>query len=166
MTNQFSWDMRKYASEHSLHWHHNGRDGVSNHQTHDYIFNRLFRRISKKTYKPRVTGLCVGNSPVTSEFSAQMVSNAKMFPFDDVIMLTAAMQIFCSCYHLSQPINCDASWRDLRIFVPYSVAYRGWSGHGNSGYESTKKCDILCWVLLFEAKYRQILIVCLMQNVY
>ena len=29
---------------------------------------------------------CVGNSPGTGEFPAQMASNAEMFPFDDVIM--------------------------------------------------------------------------------
>ena len=33
------------------------------------------RRISKKTSKLRVTGLCGGNSPVTGEFPAQMASN-------------------------------------------------------------------------------------------
>ena len=31
---------------------------------------------SKKTSKLRVTGLCVGNSPMTGEFPAQMASNA------------------------------------------------------------------------------------------
>ena len=41
---------------------------------------------SKKTSKLPVTDLCEGNSPVTGEFSAQRVSNAEMFPFDDVIM--------------------------------------------------------------------------------
>ena len=35
------------------------------------------RRRSKKTSKLRVTGLCAGNSPVTGEFPAQMVSNAE-----------------------------------------------------------------------------------------
>ena len=35
------------------------------------------RRISKKTSKLRVTGLCVGNSPVTDEFPAQRASNAE-----------------------------------------------------------------------------------------
>ena len=34
-------------------------------------------RRSKKTSKLRVTGLCVGNSPMTGEFPAQMVSNAE-----------------------------------------------------------------------------------------
>ena len=51
---------------------HNGPDGVSNHQSHTCSFNRLFRRRSKKISKLRVTGLCVGNSPVTDEFPAQM----------------------------------------------------------------------------------------------
>ena len=32
---------------------------------------------SKKISKLRVTGLCVGNSPVTSEFPGQMASNAE-----------------------------------------------------------------------------------------
>ena len=58
-------------------WCHNGHDGVSNHQPHDYLLNRLLRRRSKKTSKLRVTGLCVGNSPGTGEFPAQMASNAK-----------------------------------------------------------------------------------------
>ena len=39
-----------------------------------------------KTPKLRVTGLFVGNSPDTGEFPAQMASNAKKSPFDDVIM--------------------------------------------------------------------------------
>ena len=61
----------------TLQWRHNGRDGVSNHQPHDCLLNRLFRRRSKKTSKLRVTGLCAGNSPGTGEFSAQMASCAE-----------------------------------------------------------------------------------------
>ena len=61
----------------SLLWRHSGRDGVSNHQPHDCLLNRLFRRRSKKTSKLRVTGLCADNSPVTGEFPAQMASNAE-----------------------------------------------------------------------------------------
>ena len=44
-------------------WRHNGRDSGSNHQPHDCLLKRLFRRRSKKTSKLRVTGLCAGNSP-------------------------------------------------------------------------------------------------------
>ena len=61
----------------SLRWRHNGGDSVSNHQPHDCLLNRLFRRRSKKTSKLRVTGLCGGNSPGTGEFPAQMASNAE-----------------------------------------------------------------------------------------
>ena len=60
-----------------LHWRHYGRDSVSNHQPHDCLLNRLFRRRSKKTSKLPVTSLCVGNSPGTGEFPAQMASNAE-----------------------------------------------------------------------------------------
>ena len=60
-----------------LQWRHSERVGVSNHQSHDCLLNRLFRRKSKKTSKLRVTGLCAGNSPVTGEFPAQRASNAE-----------------------------------------------------------------------------------------
>ena len=58
-------------------WRHNDRDGVSNHQPHDCFLNRLFRRRSKKTSKPRVTGLCEGNSPVIIKFPAQKARSAE-----------------------------------------------------------------------------------------
>ena len=61
----------------TLQWCHNGRDGVSNHQPHDCLLNRLLWRRSKKTSKLRVTGLCEGNSPVTGEFPAQRTSNVE-----------------------------------------------------------------------------------------
>ena len=58
----------------TLRWRHNVRDSDSNHQPHGCLLNRLFRRRSRKTSKLRVTGLCVGNSPWTGEFPAQMSS--------------------------------------------------------------------------------------------
>ena len=61
----------------SLQWRHNERQGVSNHQPHDCLFNRLFRCRLKKTSRLRVTGLCAGNSPVTGDFTAQRASNAE-----------------------------------------------------------------------------------------
>ena len=61
----------------SLQWRHNGWDCVSNHQPEHYILNRLFGRISAKTSKLCVTGLCAGTSTVTGEFPAQMASNAE-----------------------------------------------------------------------------------------
>ena len=64
-------------TSYSLQWRHNERDGVSNHQPHDCLLDRLFGHRSKKTSKLRVTGLCAGNSPGTGEFPEQRVSNAE-----------------------------------------------------------------------------------------
>ena len=61
----------------TLQGRHYGHDGVSNHQTHDCLLNRLFRRRSKKTSKLPVTGFCGGNSPVTGKFPAQRAGNAE-----------------------------------------------------------------------------------------
>ena len=61
----------------TLHWRHNGRDGVSNHQPHHCLLNCLFRYRSQKTLKLCVTGLWAENSPQTGEFPAQMASNAE-----------------------------------------------------------------------------------------
>ena len=71
----------RYTGRHecsvALQWRHDGRDSVSNHQPHDCLLNRLFRRRSKKTSKLRVPGLCVVNSPGTGEFPAQMAGYAE-----------------------------------------------------------------------------------------
>ena len=61
----------------ALWWRHNERDSVSNYQRFDCLLNRLFRCRSKRASNLRVTGLCVGNSPGTGEFTAQRASNAK-----------------------------------------------------------------------------------------
>ena len=58
-------------------WRYNERNGVPNHQPHDCLLSRLFRRRSDKTSKFRVTGLCAGNSPETGEFPAQRASIAE-----------------------------------------------------------------------------------------
>ena len=70
----------------SLQWRHNGHDSVSNHQPHDCLLSRLFRRRSKKTLKLSATGLCLGNSP------HKWPITRKMFPFNYVIMWRS----FCS----------------------------------------------------------------------
>ena len=70
----------------SLRWRHNEHDGVSNHQPHGCLLNRLFRPISKKTSKLCVTGLCVGSSPGPVNSPHKGPVTQKMFPFNDVIM--------------------------------------------------------------------------------
>ena len=87
----------------SLRWRHNGSDSVSNHQPYDCLLNYLYRRRSKKTSKLRVTGLCVGNSPGTGEFPAQMASYAENISIwwrhhDTVLFHYDTVNIFCGTH--------------------------------------------------------------------
>ena len=89
-----------------LRWRHNDHAGVSNHQPHGCLLNRLFRLRSKKTSKLRVTGLCVGNSPGPVNSPHKGPVTRKMFPFDDVIMYGQASTIqswinstLLQCFH-------------------------------------------------------------------
>ena len=61
----------------ALQWRHNDRDGLSNHRRLDCLLNRLCRCKSHIASKLRVTGLCVGDSPVCGEFPEQSASNAE-----------------------------------------------------------------------------------------
>ena len=61
------------------HW---GRDKMT--AISQTIFSNWFYWM--KTSKPRFTGICAGNSPMTGEFPAQMASNAENVPFDEAIM--------------------------------------------------------------------------------
>ena len=77
------------------HWRINDHDGISNHQPHGCLLNRLFRHRSKKISKLRVTGLCVGNSPGPVNSPQKGPVTWKMFPFDDVIIVRRAGLLCC-----------------------------------------------------------------------
>ena len=79
-----SLTMKTVISE-TLQWRHNGRDSVSNHQPHDCLLNRLFRRRSEKTSKLRVTGVVRGIQRGSVNSPHKWPVKRKMFPFDDVI---------------------------------------------------------------------------------
>ena len=70
----------------TLHWRHNDHDGVSNHQPHGWLLNRLFWCRTKKTSKLRFTGLCAWKSPGPVNSPRKGPVTRKMLPFDDVIM--------------------------------------------------------------------------------
>ena len=112
----------------SLQWRHNGCDGVSNHQPHHCLLNRLFRCRSKKTSKLRVTGLCVGNSPVAGELSAQMASNAEMCPFDDVIicmlwiLVSIILELTCQLI-LTYPATHFISWQYRSVLLSRRIKH-------------------------------------------
>ena len=96
----------------ALQWCHNDQDGVSNHQPHSCLLDRLFRRRSKKTSQLRVAGLCEGNSPVNSPHKGPVTR--KMFPFNDVIMAHKGIDVITHpCPTLNQTLctyRYDVPW--------------------------------------------------------
>ena len=110
----------------ALRWRHNGGDGVLNHQHHNCLLNRLFRRRSKKTSKLRVTSLCAWNSPGAGEFPAQMVSNAEN---------VSIWWRHHGCYHTR------TSWRVLKIgdITSLILEITVWSLSGEPDYFGRKK---------------------------
>ena len=105
-------------SQESLQRRHNGCDGVSNHMRFDCLFNRLFRRRSKKTSKLRVTGLCEGNPPVTGGSASQRASNAENvsiswrhhIKFLDLYCVVLS----CCLIMVDSPISFRVAWLSLR----------------------------------------------------
>ena len=75
----------------ALQWRHNGRDGISNHQPHDCLLNRLFKAQIKVDIKAPRRLLCAGSSPVKSPHKGPVTR--KMFPFDVVIMVRLYLYI-------------------------------------------------------------------------
>ena len=60
-----------------LQWHHKERDGVSNHQPHDCLFNRLSKAQIKENIKAPSHWPLWGNTPVNGEFPAQRACYAE-----------------------------------------------------------------------------------------
>ena len=110
-----------------LQWRHSGHDGVSNHQLHGCLLNRLFRRRLKKTSKLRVAGLCVGNSPGPVSSPHKSSVTRKMFPFDDVIMTNVAngYQFIRIIIHTACALLC-LSWLEDGRAYPYSSGILHW----------------------------------------
>ena len=79
---------------------HDGHNSISNHQPHNCLLKSLCRRSSKKTSKLHVTGLWVGNPPVTGELPAQRTSNA------------ANVSIWLCPHVTSQSLTCGTKLRD------------------------------------------------------
>ena len=99
---------------------------------HVCLLNRLFRRRSKKTAKLHFTGLCVGNSPVTCEFPAQMASKAENVSIwwrhhaDDVVQINFVIGQFgqyhscCWLRFLASPSHQLLRYWHCRINAPLS----------------------------------------------
>ena len=116
--------------ERILEWRHNEGDGVSNHQPHECLLKPLFRRISKKTSKLPVTGLCPGNSPVTGEFPAQRASYAENVPIwwrHHGVALSCHLYCFLVVWEFFMP---------LKFRLNYRGTFQGQTAHCH-GYHMT-----------------------------
>ena len=125
LSNAETVSLSLYISWMTLLWRHNGHGCVSNYQPHDCSLNCLFRHRSKKTSKLHITGLCVGNSPGTSEFPAQRASNAESvsiwwrhhgFPlFLDEAMYIKACKTWLCCNKLHKMLQITEIYRSAVI---------------------------------------------------
>ena len=87
MRSQWNFVFLKAYCHNPLEWRHNGLDSVSNHQPHDCLLNRLFRRRWGKHQRSASLAFVRGihRGPVYSP--QKWPVTRKMFPFHDVIML-------------------------------------------------------------------------------
>ena len=85
-----------------LHWRHNDHDGVSNHQPHGCLLNRLFGRRSKKTSKFRVTGLCEA-----TEHAGLNVPPLSRLTYD----------LYCTRFFTFLLNNACVSWDDFALLM-------------------------------------------------
>ena len=109
------WDIKfseiYIISSHSIHalqWRHNEPNGVSNHQPHECLLNRLCRRRSKKTSKLRAAGPCAGIHQWPMNSPHKWPVTRKMFLFNDVIMWLCLMQLewyFCRRLFISNNLG-------------------------------------------------------------
>ena len=127
----------------SLQWRHIGRDNVSNHQPHDYLLNRLFKRGSKKNQSSASLAFVGGGGgiyrwPVNSPHKGPVTR--KMFPFwlrhhvelgchrryritSSLAQVVALPQLRVK--QLPQPINvnlcCIRLWEIFRTIILYTL---------------------------------------------
>ena len=107
-----------------LRWRHNGRDGVSNHQSHDCLRIRLFRRRSKETSKPRVTGFVRGirRWPVNSPHEESVT--AKCF---HLMTSSCSSLVLSPVDHLQNRILKSYHSCHFNSFLPSAVCMRRWT---------------------------------------
>ena len=90
----------------------------------------LFRRRSKKSSKLRVTGLCVGISPGTGKFPAQMASNAEnvsiWWRHHAQLWSFKCMEIFRSCCNSKQCSLVTRRWLLIHVGIKVKPCY--WQG--------------------------------------
>ena len=100
LLNSMAFYLNSSWSQRTLQWRHNKCDGVSNHQPHDCLLNRLFKAQIKKSINARA-----GNSPVTGEFPAQRASNAEnvsiWWRHHDKLCMSSLVDVWCQSQSIS-----------------------------------------------------------------
>ena len=110
-------------------------------------FRIQVRRRSKKTSKLRITGLCWGNSPVTSEFPHKGQVMRKMFPFDDSITDKAILLLFVNYSTLGHRFKTSSLLYSFTSLKTVDAHMRG-PGQHLSGRDliGTNSSPRLCWL--------------------
>ena len=91
----------------TLQWCHNERDGIWNYQPHDCLLNHLFKALIKENIKALCHWPLWGELPVNSPHKWPVTR--KMFPFDDVIMMTNILSrsyVFLGCKQNIKVFHC------------------------------------------------------------
>ena len=138
----------------SLRWRYSGRGSVSNHQPHDCLLNRLFRRCVANHRKHQSSASLafvwgIHRGPVNSPHKWSVTR--KMFRFDDVIMVTGRHRRWgvgvewchwwCWCWyvdvmmllHYMQGDAVIGQWRGALMFSLISAWTTGWVNNRNAG---------------------------------
>ena len=131
----------QYNVCYALRWRHNERDGVSKYQPNDWLLKPLFGRISKKTSKLCVTGLCVGNSPGPVNSPHKGPVTRKMFPFNDVIMVTDHGST-CQLFSKTRLYNETFHWRQVSVAMS-QITGNGLFAQPDGGNGNVKICNDL-----------------------
>ena len=127
------WFMALFVgqTEDTLQWRHNGPDGVLNHQSHDCLFNCLFRRRSRKHQSSASLAFVQGihRWPVNSPHKWPVTR--KMFPLDDVIMspISTGMSITPCSFEKETEIVWTEKWKSRKSLEKSNLWYYIHSPH-------------------------------------
>ena len=102
----------------TLQWRHYENDGVSNHQHHDCLVNRLFRRWSKKHESSASLAFVRGIHRLPANSLHKGPVTRSVFPFDDVIMQNAPFSMRTGLNNLGAEHQYDVNLTHTVIFFP------------------------------------------------
>ena len=105
---------------------HNERDGVSNHQPHDCLLNRLLKARIKETSKFRITGICEGHrSPVNSPHKWSVTR--KIYLMTSSWIKSWKVNI-CLCYYITAIVFLDVGtscivWMHILYHIFFIISH-------------------------------------------